>query len=101
MVLRRVPRHVLAMEAARDAYLSSTRARSVARPLGKRMQAIMVCARLRVAGSGKFPSDAEIIAWVGRDIDGYDLKGSLGSLVIRGLIVKDGNTYRITDEGWK
>jgi hypothetical protein len=65
------------------------------------MQSIMICARLQVAGSGRFPSEADIRAWLGRDIDRYDLRGSLGSLVVRGLIVKDGDTYQITDEGWK
>ncbi len=101
MALRRAPRHVVALEMARDAYLSKTRARSLAQPMGKRMQSIMICARLQVAGSGRFPSEADIRAWLGRDIDRYDLRGSLGSLVVRGLIVKDGDTYQITDEGWK
>ncbi len=89
------------MEAARAAYLASTTARSRAQPIGRRLASIMICARLRVAGAGVFPTFDELRAWLGRSEDSHTLRACLGSLVVRGLLERDGTTWRITEEGWR
>lgn len=101
MTPRLAQRREQAMAAARMAYVARTTVRSRKLPIGRRLAAIMICARMRVANDGTFPSHDDLRAWLGHDHDSHLLRSCLGSLAVRGLIERDGTTWRITDEGWQ